>query len=85
MEGNACRVGFDRKEDAVWALIGCVLKSCARIAAVPLQDVLMLDDTARMNVPGVAAGNWTWQAEHDQVVASVDTLKDLAEKSDRAR
>ena len=52
---------------------------------VPLQDVLMLDDTARMNVPGVAAGNWTWQAEHDQVVASVDTLKDLAEKSGRAR
>ncbi len=66
-------------------IMDACLATPADVVMVPLQDVLMLDDTARMNVPGVAAGNWTWQAEHDQVVASVDTLKDLAEKSDRAR
>jgi 4-alpha-glucanotransferase len=27
----------------------------------PLQDVLGLDSTSRMNVPGTALGNWQWR------------------------
>lgn len=27
----------------------------------PLQDVMRLDNSARMNTPGVAAGNWAWR------------------------
>lgn len=30
-------------------------------SAPPQQDVMRLDDTARMNTPGLAAGNWTWR------------------------
>lgn len=33
----------------------------ARTAIVPLQDLLSLPASARMNVPGVADGNWHWQ------------------------
>lgn len=29
---------------------------------LPLQDVLLLDNAARMNIPGTAAGNWEWRA-----------------------
>ena len=32
------------------------------VVMLPLQDLLMLDGQARMNVPGVATGNWKWQA-----------------------
>lgn len=35
--------------------------SCARTAVIPMQDVLRLDNSARMNTPGVAAGNWAWR------------------------
>jgi 4-alpha-glucanotransferase len=35
--------------------------SVARLAVVPLQDVLGLGSEARMNTPGVARGNWTWR------------------------
>jgi 4-alpha-glucanotransferase len=28
----------------------------------PNQDVMRLDNSARMNVPGRAAGNWAWRA-----------------------
>ena len=38
------------------------LASDAPLVMMPLQDVLGLGDDARMNVPGVATGNWTWQA-----------------------
>lgn len=34
--------------------------SPACLAVVQMQDVLMLDETARMNVPGVPDGNWKW-------------------------
>ena len=33
----------------------------ARLAVAPMQDFLALDSTARMNRPGVAAGNWRWR------------------------
>ncbi|MCE2604288.1 hypothetical protein LH384_34930 [Pseudomonas aeruginosa] len=33
----------------------------------PLQDLLGLGDESRMNVPGRALGNWTWQAQPSQL------------------
>ncbi|HNQ44485.1 MAG TPA: 4-alpha-glucanotransferase, partial [Candidatus Cloacimonadota bacterium] len=33
---------------------------CERVI-FPMQDILGLDDEARMNVPGVPLGNWTWR------------------------
>ena len=45
-----------------WALVRLALASTARLAVVPAQDLLGLGSEARMNVPGHATGNWTWQA-----------------------
>jgi 4-alpha-glucanotransferase len=42
-------------------LLRAALGSVARLAVLPLQDLLGLDSDARMNVPGVATGNWSWQ------------------------
>lgn len=42
----------------------CLL-SDANVVVIPLQDLLLCDDQARMNVPGETAGNWSWQAESD--------------------
>ena len=32
---------------------------------IPMQDYLLLGSDARLNVPGVAEGNWRWQMEED--------------------
>jgi 4-alpha-glucanotransferase len=40
----------------VWA-------SAAHIAIVPMQDLLGLDESARMNEPSVPKGNWTWRVK----------------------
>lgn len=37
------------------------LSSVADLAILPLQDILGLDGSARMNCPGVADGNWNWR------------------------
>ena len=44
-----------------WALIRAALTSPARLAIVPLQDVLGLGSDARMNTPSRIGGNWTWR------------------------
>ena len=43
-------------------LIGRALGCGADVVILPLQDVLGLDDDARMNTPGTVEGNWRWQA-----------------------
>jgi 4-alpha-glucanotransferase len=54
-----------------WDLIRAALASVADIAVVPLQDVLGLGSEARMNLPGRAAGNWTWRCTQDQLTEKV--------------
>lgn len=54
------------------------------VVIMPLQDVLFLGNEARMNVPGVAEGNWTWQADEADVEAATDWLRELADVAERA-
>ena len=64
-------------------MLRITLNSSATVAMVPLQDVLGLDDSDRMNVPGVSEGNWSWRATEEQLVASQEKLRKLAEESGR--
>lgn len=44
-----------------WEMIRLVFESRAKLAVVPLQDVLGLGSAARMNTPGTDRGNWEWR------------------------
>ncbi|MGI9189985.1 MAG: 4-alpha-glucanotransferase [Longimicrobiaceae bacterium] len=48
-------------DESPWPLIRLLSRSTARWVIVPLQDLLALGSEARMNTPGVAAGNWGWR------------------------
>jgi 4-alpha-glucanotransferase len=49
-------------EDRVAALIAEALKSVARWAVIPMQDILGLGNEARMNTPSTLGGrNWAWR------------------------
>lgn len=57
---------FDReREEIVWQMVKCALASVADYAIIPMQDLLELPTSGRMNVPGVAGGNWSWRASTD--------------------
>jgi 4-alpha-glucanotransferase len=43
------------------ALIRAALGSVARLAIVPVQDLLGLGSEARLNTPGTVSGNWSWR------------------------
>lgn len=44
-----------------WVFMREALSSVADVAIIPLQDILGLDNRARMNDPSVSAGNWRWR------------------------
>jgi 4-alpha-glucanotransferase len=51
--------------DVSWELIRLAMQSVARMAIIPLQDVLGLDGGARMNRPASRRGNWGWRAQEN--------------------
>ena len=81
------RFGLEGEEATQMAdrIAASVLGSKNDVAIMPLQDVLGLDDAARMNVPGVAEGNWSWQAAWEDVVAATGRLAQMAQASGRFR
>jgi 4-alpha-glucanotransferase len=67
-----------------WAFIRAALTSPARLAIVPLQDVLGLGSEARMNTPSRGDGNWTWRYVAGMVKREhADRLARLCAISDR--
>ena len=54
-------LGFEKLEDGPAAFVKAVFEGGSDTAVVPMQDVLGLDDTARMNLPGTIGNNWLWR------------------------
>ncbi|UMG93553.1 4-alpha-glucanotransferase [Nocardioides sp. TF02-7] len=72
-------------EPMPWALVRLALRSTARLAVVPAQDLLGLGSEARMNTPGTDEGNWAWQAPagaFDDALA--ERVRALVEEAGRA-
>jgi 4-alpha-glucanotransferase len=71
-------------EDMPAALIRAAYASPARLAVIPMQDLLGLGTEARMNVPGTENGNWQWRFEWPDVPADfAERCSELANAFDR--
>ncbi|NGM16863.1 4-alpha-glucanotransferase [Eggerthellaceae bacterium zg-893] len=57
-----------------------VVDSDADVVVFSLQDVLELDDSARMNVPGTTDENWGWQARQADLEACMGRLRRMTRK-----
>jgi 4-alpha-glucanotransferase len=63
-----------------WDLIRLALSSIAELAIIPMQDILGLDENARMNLPGLATGNWGWRYQSQAITSTVcDRLRTLTQ------
>ena len=71
--------------EAAPELMRLAWSSRAALAIAPLQDLLNLGASARMNIPGQAGGNWRWRLTDDQLSpAAFDWLGDLTRGANRA-
>ena len=55
------------KESICRGLIRSAHNSVASYCIIPLQDYLLLDNSARMNTPSTTGGNWQWRFKADVV------------------
>lgn len=64
--------------DIVWSMIRLAYMSVANFAIIPMQDLLVLDNHARMNFPGRTGGYWAWRYTPEALSNSVaDRLSEL--------
>ena len=60
------------------AMLRTVFSSVSFMAIATMQDLLELDESARMNFPSTLGGNWSWRMTEDQLTPAVEeTLLDL--------
>ena len=54
-----------------WDMIRLALASVARVAVVPLQDLLGVGAEGRMNVPARESGNWGWRYQAEALTKEI--------------
>lgn len=55
------------EENVVAELTRLAYASVARTAIIPVQDLLNLDESAKMNLPGSSGDNWAWRLTSGQI------------------
>ncbi|MGD0597030.1 MAG: 4-alpha-glucanotransferase [Sedimentisphaerales bacterium] len=68
-----------------WELIKLAFASIANLAIIPVQDVLGLGESARMNRPGTIKGNWQWRLRPGELTPQISKkIANLSATSHRA-
>ena len=74
------------EEHFAWDLIKAAWASRAVFAIAPLQDLLGLDNRARMNYPGHPQGNWRWRFTSADLTAELKKrIRNINRKYERAK
>ncbi|MEM9776794.1 MAG: 4-alpha-glucanotransferase, partial [Chloroflexota bacterium] len=70
--------------DIVWDLIRLAHASVAVMSVIPMQDLMQLDNAARMNFPGKTGGYWSWRYTNEMLTEFIGhRLRGLTELYDR--
>lgn len=63
-----------RTENLEEGIMAAALSSTPNLAIIPMQDILGLGYTARMNIPSTSSGNWEWRCDENQLSEVTDFL-----------
>ena len=60
------------------AMLYAAYASIADVAIFQMQDLLILDNSARLNTPATVGGNWSWRLRPQDVTGRLaDQLREL--------
>ena len=63
-----------------WKCIEKVMSSKSKLSIIQMQDFLELGSEARMNIPGIAYGNWEWRVSKDVLISDLSEKINLTTK-----
>ncbi len=65
-------------------LISVIMRSCANLCVIPMQDWLGLTDKSRMNTPSTVGRNWQWRVKKEELSDDLaDKINKLTKMYDR--
>ena len=76
---------FKFSESPSWSLIKIGMNTKANLFVVPIQDILSLDDSCRLNRPGTIEGNWKWKLNQplEEIEENLKIFSELGRNSGR--
>lgn len=78
-------INYHEGDDFNWEMIRLLWSSVPDTVIIAAQDLLGLDDSARMNEPGILGGNWMWRARKGVFTKAIQKrLRDLSHLYGRA-
>ena len=84
---NYCKeyLNYHEDEEFNWAMIRCLLSTVCDTAIIQAQDLLGLDESARMNTPSTVGTNWKWMTKENSFTKEIgERLKELTHIYGRA-
>ena len=77
-------LGLNKEEGFVWGMMRGAATTVAKTVIFQMQDLLELDNSARMNVPATLGGNWDWRMKSDALNSELaQKLRELTRISGR--
>ncbi len=74
-------------ENPSWTLIEIGMNTSANLFIAPIQDILSLDDSSRLNIPGTIQNNWKWKLNRPlgEIEENLRRFSDLGNSFGRTR
>ncbi len=84
---KSIRDEYKFSEDPSWSLIEIGMKTDANLFIAPIQDILSLDDSSRLNIPGTTKNNWKWKLNLplEEIEDNITIFSELGNKFGRTR
>ena len=86
---SKARIEDDYKfsENPSWNLIEIGMDTTANLFIAPIQDILSLDDSSRLNIPGTTKNNWKWKLDRPlkEIEDNIRIFSQLGDKFRRTR
>ncbi len=84
VQSKSYAVKPDQESEVAWLMIQLAWETKAAVTIAPMQDLINLGGDARMNMPGVADGNWAWRCTSQELVSAPwEPLRELTAKTRR--
>ena len=74
-------------ENPSWSLIEIGMNTNANLFIAPIQDILSLDDSSRLNIPGTTKNNWKWMLNRplEEIEYNIKIFGELGNNFGRTR
>ena len=81
------RDDYKFSENPSWNLIEIGMETKAHLFIAPIQDILSLDDSSRLNIPGTTTNNWKWKLNQplEEIDGKIRMFSELGNNYGRTR